>query len=187
MFLAGRRRGANSLGKISFRRAKIGLDAAEQMSYSRRLKDSTTNPRGWVCIGDFRDDGIPADREAQGRGHGCKRRASDTLTIVAQAARGNARAARVAERPIAPGTVRVLCPPGTQLFRGPFFCARVAPLYLPMPNGLNVGLPPPPRSGNRIRPSLAGRALALYRTAEGAEVPRQLQRLVMGVEPARVG
>ena len=50
------------------------------MSYSRRLKDSTTNPRGWVCIWDSRDDGNPADREAIRRWHGCKRRASDILT-----------------------------------------------------------------------------------------------------------
>jgi hypothetical protein len=113
--------GANSAGKMSFRRAKIGLDAAEQMSYSRRLKDSTTNPRGWVCIGDFRDDGIPADREAQGRGHGCKRRASDTLTIAAQAARGHARAARVAERPIAPGNGSCPLPPWDTAFPGAFF------------------------------------------------------------------
>lgn len=59
---------------------KIGLDAADQMSYSRPLTDSRIDPRGWVCIWDFRDDGNSADREALGRSHGCKRRASDLST-----------------------------------------------------------------------------------------------------------
>ncbi len=36
-------------------------------------------PRGWVRIGGFRDDAIPADREAFDRLHGCGRHASDTL------------------------------------------------------------------------------------------------------------
>jgi hypothetical protein len=52
--------------------------------------------------------------------------------------------------------------------------------------GVTVRRPPPPRSGNRIRPPLPRRALALDRTTERAELPRQTQRLVMGVQPARV-
>lgn len=41
------------------------------------LAASRINPRGWVCIWDFRDDENPADREAEGRWHGCERLASD--------------------------------------------------------------------------------------------------------------
>ena len=49
--------------------------------FAGRFEKNTRNdPRGWVCTWDFRDDGNPADREAFGRSHGGKRRASDTLT-----------------------------------------------------------------------------------------------------------
>ena len=103
------------------------------MSYSRRLKESLSllyaaverdwlerlfDPRGWVRIWEFRDDGIL--RTAK-------------LTAAYMDVRGllrthfgapNAALAKpvapVAERPIAPGTSRVLCPPGTYAFRGHF-------------------------------------------------------------------
>ena len=43
------------------------------------LAPSRLNPRGWVRIGNFHNDGISADREAFAREQGCERVASDTL------------------------------------------------------------------------------------------------------------
>jgi hypothetical protein len=128
-------------GAIFSRRArKIGLDAKSQMPYSRPLTNASNaarkgrrkhptekpnNPRGWACTWEGRDDALPAGREALGRLHGCKRLASDTP---------NALPRRTAPGPLAgaggaatvqslPEKYRVLCPPGTQPFRGLFLRA----------------------------------------------------------------
>jgi hypothetical protein len=106
---------------------KIGLDAADQMSYSRPLTDTTTNPRGWVCIWDFRDDGNSADREASPL---ARMRAARFGHFDQRPARRPARKrGRQESRSVQslPEQCRVLCPPGTQLFRGPFFARRARP------------------------------------------------------------
>jgi hypothetical protein len=47
------------------------------------FESCVTYPRGWVRTGDFRNDGIPADREAFAREHGCERVASVNRDRVA--------------------------------------------------------------------------------------------------------
>ena len=95
----------------------FGLDAKSQIPYSRRLKDLST----WTGphLG-FRNDEVSAAREAFDRSHGSKRRASDILRTPDRAAAKPRRSWSVQSLP---EKYRVLSPPGTQRFRGLFFCA----------------------------------------------------------------